>query len=1093
MKRFKRSIWLMLCLLVCCLGYGQAQKTVRFEVNCNADGVWEASFSMDWDGATRVDDEWLAIDVEGLDVLDGAEGAPQLPCLHRLLTLPATSRLTLETWEGGETSLAELRSPLSTPLAPMPAVRGKNSPVPMPVPDKKLYATDNYYRGGPVATLTYLGCMRDQAVYRLTLRPFAYNPVSGDIRYYTDIQLRMSVEEAHVSSLPTALPGAPRRYAVVAREEFRQGLQPFLQWKRQEGYEMVELYSSTHRRDSVKALLQPLFDDATPLVPAPEYILLVGDAAQLQSFIGEVTIAGLDDHVTDLYYADFTGDYLPDALLGRWPVNDTAELGAVVRKTLAYEQGLQLDDARLQRALVVAGQEARDPAPITTNGHVNYVSRTLKEAYPAIDTVCYRNPASGTQRPQVLADLSRGASLVSYTAHCNISGWQMPSVSFSQIDTMTNRQPMLFVNNCCLSNRFDGTCFGEQLLRKATGGAIGVVGATNETLWNEDYYWAVGPKYPFSYQPVSDPLRPGAFDLLTAHPATPATAGALMMGGNLAVSASGSPYDHFYWEIYCLLGDPSLRPYIGTPADGYLYAPDTFDVGATSVRVSGRPGTTVSALQGGELLGSVTMGDQRSTRLDFCRPADTLPILFTATAPLSRPAYVTSYPRRPEGVALIIRNLVVTDTAIHFQLANVGTIATDSLWAKWRCGCEDDTLPCATTAPQRQLVVSLAPRQTCSVHMPVSVVAFGPMWTGTLTVVDGHDVLMTDELTLRHWIADGGTTVATLLDAADGRPALTLDAGQPYTLRTVVSGVADSLHLQVEALPFGESLADSGVATPQSPIATPLLTPDSLTHLHISGHWQHGNVHETFDRYLVAGERMESFEEGFASYPWQQGNGQPWTLDSLTHHGGRFSARSGAIDYRQTSDLLLTLFLTHPDSLSFWAAVSSQENCDMLQFSIDDTVLLRLSGWPEWRRYAYLLGTGRHTLRWRYIKDEYRSERSDCAWIDDLQLPLAIWDSAYGYFGPIESGSTLAVPAPVVQEASLILQPNPACSQVWLSSSVAMEVTLFSMTGLPCIALTLTPGVPCRLDTSFLPRGTYLVAGRHHGGMVCQKLVIINN
>ena len=47
----------------------------------------------------------------------------------------------------------------------------------------------------------------------------------------------------------------------------------------------------------------------------------------------------------------------------------------------------------------------------------------------------------------------------------------------------------LLIGNCCNSNEFAGvTCLGEALLRTPKK-AVGYIGATNSTYWDEDYYW----------------------------------------------------------------------------------------------------------------------------------------------------------------------------------------------------------------------------------------------------------------------------------------------------------------------------------------------------------------------------------------------------------------------------------------------------------------------------------------------------------------------------------------------------------------------------------------------------------------------------
>ena len=536
---------------------------------------------------------------EGMTYGTGRVGCPDLPTYSTLIRLPKGCSLAVKDVDAASPEWEDA-VPLGKPLVPVAEGWVKDQPEPGYYPDTKVYRSTEGYRGGERVEVELLGVMGTEQLYRVTLRPVAYQPAKGTLTVDNRIEATLAVGGKAVVG-----PSGPERYLVVSRPQFRHGLQPFVQWKRQEGYEVTEIYADTNRCESIKALISGQWSVVSG--QPPRYILLVGDVAQIQAFPGTTRPAGLGNHVTDLYYAEQTGDYLPDALLGRWPVSDTAELRAVVEKTLRYEQCIALDTARLRRMLLVAGSESQDPAPVTTNGQVNYLGREIKLAHPELDTLCYRNPESGSRRDAILNDLRRGAALLNYTAHCNTAGWSTPSVTFASIDTLDNPQPLLYVNNCCQSNAFGGTCFGEQLLRKPHGGAIGVIGATNSTLWNEDYYWSVGPKYLFSLTPDYDSTCLGAFDHWLGRVADVQTQGELLAAGNLAVTAFGSPYSKFYWEIYCLLGDPSLRPYVGFPQEVTLSAEGVYN-GSTVLNVSGTPGATVTAVQDSILLSVGTLG-----------------------------------------------------------------------------------------------------------------------------------------------------------------------------------------------------------------------------------------------------------------------------------------------------------------------------------------------------------------------------------------------------------------------------------------------------------------------------------------------------
>ncbi len=418
-------------------------------------------------------------------------------------------------------------------------------------------------------------------------------------------------------------------FLIVSRPQFHEGLQPFVQWKRQEGFDVVELYTETNNCFQVKAQMQSLFDSTDALNPMPRYTLLVGDHEQLEAFHGSMVFNG-ESHFTDLPYSDFMSNYQPETMLGRWPVNNTAELYTVIEKTLRYEQFINMDTAKLKRVLLVAGREYGSPAPTTTNGQVNYLKREVKLAHPDIDTLCWYNPASDSQEVAIATAIGQGACLLNYTGHGIFDGWSHPTMRANMIAAAGTSQPMVYVNNCCQSNAFTGTGFGELLLRMSEGGAVGVIGATNSTLWAEDYYWAVGAKDSLCLEPTYDSNAPGAFDGLMQQRRTTATLGELLRHGNLAVTTSGSDYTNYYWEIYCLLGDPSLKPWIGVPREINLTV-DSVHIGQSEVHISGTPGVRVTAVQGSDLLGVSNIDSTGQAVIELQQALNSLPLIVTAT------------------------------------------------------------------------------------------------------------------------------------------------------------------------------------------------------------------------------------------------------------------------------------------------------------------------------------------------------------------------------------------------------------------------------------------------------------------------------
>ena len=78
-------------------------------------------------------------------------------------------------------------------------------------------------------------------------------------------------------------------------------------------------------------------------------------------------------------------------------------------------------------------------------------------------------------------------------AHCGSSGWSDPLRIQMFAGLQNNGKYGVMIGNCCQSNKFDvNVCFGEKLLRENGKGAVGYIGGSNNTYWDEDYWWGVG-------------------------------------------------------------------------------------------------------------------------------------------------------------------------------------------------------------------------------------------------------------------------------------------------------------------------------------------------------------------------------------------------------------------------------------------------------------------------------------------------------------------------------------------------------------------------------------------------------------------------
>jgi len=462
--------------------------------------------------------------------------------------------------------------------------------------NKNTYQRDDFF-ALPLVQFKEVGIMRSINLGELLVSPVQYNPVTQEIKFYREIDVEIlfnkvelvgtqTIKALHQSPLFHPLntinpigdsraefSKTPIKYLIVAHSMFRGELDQFITWKKRKGF-LVEIGYTDEESvgtttTSIAAFIKLHYDNATSENPAPTFVLLVGDVQQIPSFAGTVGY-----HPTDLYYFTWTDSYLPCCYYGRFSAQNIEQLIPQIEKTLQYERYSMPDPSYLDKISLIAGYDVQE-APKYGNGFLNYVVQhyaTTEYGYSTVNA--HFHPCNSQQEAvQIRAEIGAGVGIANFTAHCSPSGWSNPDFSVYHINAMNNENKYgLMIGNCCESNRFNvNQCFGEALLRAAGKGAVGYIGGSNETYWDEDYYWAIGFRNICTSNPEYDPVRLGAYDRLfhthgEIYDSWMTTFGAMISAGNSAVQISTSDLKKYYWEIYHLMGDPSVMTYLTKPS-----------------------------------------------------------------------------------------------------------------------------------------------------------------------------------------------------------------------------------------------------------------------------------------------------------------------------------------------------------------------------------------------------------------------------------------------------------------------------------------------------------------------------------------------
>ncbi|MCP4710920.1 MAG: Gingipain R, partial [Planctomycetes bacterium] len=343
----------------------------------------------------------------------------------------------------------------------------------------------------------------------------------------------------------------PVKYVIISDPMFEEALQPFIEWKRKKGFNVVEGYTDNPdvgtSTGSIKSFIQDLYDEGTPQDPAPSFVLFVGDIDQVPAFSGQS-----GGHVTDLHYCEYTNDYIPEIYYGRFSANNLAQLQPQLDKTLEYEQYLMADPSFTGEVTMISGVDGSF-ADVWGNGQINYGTTYYFNEEHNILSHTYLYPESGGSAGAIIQDVNNGVSFVNYTAHGSPNGWADPSFTVSDVAGLQNNGKYpLMIGNACSTNEFQiDVCFGEALLRAENRGAIGYIGASNSSYWDEDYYFGVGVG-PIVVNPTYEETNLGAYDGTFHDHGEPleehfVTQDALIFAGNLAVTEGSSGSMAYYW------------------------------------------------------------------------------------------------------------------------------------------------------------------------------------------------------------------------------------------------------------------------------------------------------------------------------------------------------------------------------------------------------------------------------------------------------------------------------------------------------------------------------------------------------------------
>ncbi|MDY0151709.1 MAG: C25 family cysteine peptidase [Candidatus Cloacimonas sp.] len=971
-------------------------------------------------------------------------GAPALPLMRKLISVPLGANVTV-VFANAQTKTINLSEyGVQYPLMPRQESVSKSADLnTLPFVVNRDFYNSNAWTANPAISVIELGMMRGTRIFALDFVPVSYNPVLKQLEVIYNAEVKVTFSGADLAATDalkaktyspafesnfassiinyaperTTLNRYPLGYVIVLPDNFVSAMQPFIDWKRREGYNVIVAPTSVTGTTSnnIKTYMQNMWNAATTENPAPSYLLIVGDVAQVPSTAGTT-----GTHPTDLPYVRLQGtDFMPELYFGRFSATTVAEVTNQVDKTMMHEQYTMPSDAYLSEVVMIAGVDGTY-GPTHANGQINYGTNNYFNLAHGITSHTYMYPGSGNSEAAIIQNMSNGVGYANYTAHGDVTIWYDPNITIANINSLQNINKSSFVvGNCCLTSKFDsGICFGEAWLRAPNKGAVVYIGGTNSTYWDEDYYWGVGYKPPV----VSggSPFiagRTGAYDAVFHDHNEPfadwaGNAGSMVLMGNLAVVASNSSRINYYWEIYSIMGDPSLQPYVGIPAQNSYQAPNQIFLGIGTLDIQADPYTYVSLSMNNVIHGVGTTDASGALTLNFTPFTEPGNAQIVMTRSMRRPLITFIQVIPNVGPYVTAGQLVISDgnnnvaeagesIAMNLDFTNVGVQDATNLTATIGTDCAWVTLTNPTVTlpniPAGQVlnmpsifsfVISPnIPDQTV-VSFDIVVIDGISSWVSQRNLIvnapnvvfgnhtffdsNGNGVFESGEsvtVTLNiqnsgHMTAGGGTLdlvlnspYATLDVSSFMVPAMTPGNGIPLSFNVFLGqGIPDGT-----MIPIGIAL-DAGIQMLNHNILIPV-----------------GTVGEGFET------------NGFTAYPWVNASTSSWVIETngTNVHSGSYSAKSGTIGNNGSTNLQVTMQIGASGNVSFWRKVSSESNYDFLKFFIDGIETGSWSGTQAWGQESYPVTAGSHTFKWTYSKDSSQNVGSDCGWIDDIVFPAS--------------------------------------------------------------------------------------------------------
>jgi hypothetical protein len=970
------------------------------------------------------------------------KGLPQVPILASSVIIPGSASMQMQIIDSEYIEL---------PMAIAPSKGNLTrdiDPALVPYSFADFYQGDSHYPQAP-AELSSPFIIRDYRGITVHFYPFIYYPETGLTRIYTRLKVQLSengidMNNALISSRNSFakefasiyqglfLNFSPAKYPSLAEEGrilvithtmFENTIQPWVDWKRQIGFDVsvVNIQTIGSTGAQVKTYIQNQYDLDDGLM----FVQLMGDAPQVPTLMSGG--GGSDPSMTLLA----GNDYYPDIYIGRFSAQTVAEMQTQVQRSIYYERDIQSGATWLETGMGIASNEGGsgqgDNNESDQQHMENIRTKLLNYGYSSVDQM-YQ--AFGSTATNVGNNLNSGRALVNYVGHGSNTSWVATGFNNNNVNSLTNDNKLPFILSvACVNGNFVSiTCFAEAWMRatnNSTGAPTGAIAIYASTV---NQSWAP----PMSAQDES-------IDLLVDEEKQ--TIGGYFFNGASRMTEkypSGGSDEFKNWTIF---GDASLMIRTKDPVELFTDYNPVLLIGMDSLSLTTEANARITLSNDGVIYGRAVADAAGAAVINLeTLPVEPMDLTLTITA-FNKVTHLGTVEVLPaDGPYLIVTGIQVTDdeggapefgeiVTVQVQMDNVGNDPAESVNVSVS---SDD--PYISIIGEPELIDDIGANSSGATVLGIDIQIsdfVSDQYIATFTVVievEGADDFVSEyAMTINApQLEFGGYQVDDLEGNDNGR----IDPGETFILSIPFNNIGHA------ASPEGQtSLIINGAET----IITPILTDFdpisvgsgavSMYSVSLSSQVQpgstiqiiamvtYGNYTETKAYNVSVGILVDSFENGLTDFPWSFEGGN-WTIDTVAHQGS-YSVRSASIPHNQSTAMSITLSSSLDGIISFWKKLSSEQDHDYLRFYVNGQLKNVWSGEQDWSQASYMVASGTNTYRWEYIKDSSVSSGSDCVWLDEVTFPAntvqtgtptIVIDTSLLDFGNLDIGSEASLP-----------------------------------------------------------------------------------